>query len=203
MPSMFVRNAFPSILFLSTACYAQFPLSIGIKGGVALTQDIQNTTGTVGAGLAVTAYSTSKDYIIGPMLDLRLPFRLGVEADALYRPFNIREYTSAPSIVAPDYSGAYGSWEFPVVAKYRFSFPIVKPYVDAGPSFRTTKAQPLRRISSDGFALGAGLDFHLVFLHLEPEIRYTHWAGDGAPTFATAFIRSNQNQAEFLVGLAF
>lgn len=191
------------MLFLSSVCFAQFPLSIGIKGGVNLTQDIQNTTGTVGGGVGVTAHSTSKDYILGPMVELRLPFHLAVEADALYHPFNIREYTSAPNVVAPDYSGAYGSWEFPIVAKYRFRFPIVRPYIEAGPSFRATKAQPLRRLSSDGFALGAGLDFHFLFIHLAPEFRYTRWAGDGAPTFGTAFIQSNQNQLEFLVGLAF
>jgi hypothetical protein len=196
------RKSFLLILTFSTACFAQFPLSFGIKGGVPLTDAIQNTSATV-SGSGVTASSTSKDYVIGPTVELRLPFHLAVEADALYRAVNVLETTSVRTGFAVDYKGDYGSWEIPVVAKYRFGFPVAKPYVEAGPSFRTTAAQPLARLSSDGFVLGLGVDFHLIVLHLSPEFRYTRWGSDSAPTFATTYISSNQNQVEFLVGLSF
>ena len=39
-------------------------------------------------GTAQRTYSDAKDYIVGPMVELRLPFGLGVEADALYRPLS-------------------------------------------------------------------------------------------------------------------
>src|SRR5258708_39202810 len=48
-----------------------------------------------GAGLRFC--STSKDYIVGPMMELGLPFHLSVEIDGLYRPLN---FTSAA--VNPD-----------------------------------------------------------------------------------------------------
>src|SRR5260370_32221195 len=70
-----------------------------------------------GAGLRFC--STSKDYIVGPMMELGLPFHLSVEIDGLYRPLN---FTSAA--VNPDGSlnsvlpATVVTWEFPVLAKY-------------------------------------------------------------------------------------
>jgi Outer membrane protein beta-barrel domain len=196
-----------SILLFSTACFAQFPLSFGIKGGVPLTDSFQQGGESRMFSYNVDVYSASKNYIVGPMVQLWLPFHLAVEADALYRPLNVTEYTSTPvgamTYQTTSVSGNYGSWEFPVVAMYRFSFPIVKPYLEAGPSFRTASAQPLSRLSSDGATVGAGVDFHLLMLHIAPEFRYTHWSRDSAATAATEFVTSYENQVEFLVGLTF
>lgn len=190
-----------SILIFSSASLAQLPLSFGIKGGVPLTDGLQNVTEPIPNGI-VNTFSASKDYAIGPMVQLRLPFHLAVEADALYRPINVTGSPTVPGEAA-SYKGDDGSWEFPIVAQYRFGWPLVKPYVEAGPSFRATSAIPLSRLSSDGVALGVGVDFHLLILHIAPEIRYTRWAGDSAPTTATEYVRSKQNQVEFLVGLMF
>ncbi|HEX4230185.1 MAG TPA: outer membrane beta-barrel protein [Bryobacteraceae bacterium] len=188
-----------SVLLFSTACFAQFPLSFGIKGGVPLTDSFKYS----GPGNSVIVTSPSKDYVIGPMAELRLPFHLAIEADALYRPLSVTQNQVKVGQAAPSYSGDFGSWEFPIVAKYRFGWPVVKPYVEAGPSFRATSAQPLSRLATDGVALGVGVDFHLLLVHVEPEFRYTHWASDSAPTAAAAYINSKQNQVEFLVGLTF
>ena len=198
-----------SILLFSTACFAQFPLSFGIKGGVPLTDSFQDN-GTAYTFGDVRAHTTSRNYIIGPMVELRLPFHLAIEADALYLPLNVvGSAFSAPQMpqVLNSFGGNYGSWEFPIVAKYRFSFPIVKPYVEAGPSFRAMSAQPLSRLSSDGVTIGAGVDFHVLILHIAPEFRYTRWGSDapmtGDPSIAESWVKSYQNQVEFLVGLTF
>jgi hypothetical protein len=137
---------------------------------------------------------------------------LAVEADALYRPLNVVGFSeTAPPLqpvqVYSRFGGNYGSWEFPILAKYRFSFPVVKPYLEAGPSFRAGSAPPLSRLASDGVTVGTGVDLHLLFLHISPEIRYTRWASDsptspGSP-LAVTYVLSNQNQVEFLVGLTF
>ena len=192
---------FISLLFFSTVGLAQFPLSFGIKGGVPLTDSLANTAES-SPGFTVNSYSASKNYVVGPMVELRLPFHLGIEADALYRPISVVE-SSNPVGLVPSFNGSDGSWEFPIVAKYRFGFPIVKPYVEAGPSFRSQNAQPLNRLSSDGVAIGVGVDFHLLLLHIAPEMRYTRWGSDSTASTVTQFIRSNQNQVEFLVGLTF
>jgi hypothetical protein len=51
-----------------------------------------------------------------------------------------------------------------------------------------------------GFVTGAGVDIHLLFLDLSPEIRYTRW---GAQQFVSPYggLSSNQNQLEFLLGI--
>jgi hypothetical protein len=55
--------------------------AFGIKGGAWTTGDIGNPSSFAGGIL----HLESKRYIIGPMVELRLPLRLSVEFDALYR----------------------------------------------------------------------------------------------------------------------
>lgn len=130
------------------------------------------------------------------MVELKLPFNLSVEADGLYRPYNATG--SAGTIT---FNNTYSVWEFPVLAKYRFAFPIVKPYIEAGPSFRTGASAINHFISNNGFTVGGGVDVHAL-LHISPEFRYTHWGSDSSGTNPFTF-QSNQNQVEFLVGFSF
>jgi len=66
----------------------------------------------------------------------------------------------------------------------------------------TTSSPPeLHNSKTIGAVLGGGLDIHFLFLHIEPEIRYTRWTSQHFTL--SNVLNSNQNQAEFLVGLAF
>lgn len=184
------------ILFCSAACFAQLPISIGVKAGVPLTDSFNTTS----LGNDITGYSNSKNYIVGPMVDLKLPFHLSVEADALYRPLTIT--TNNSGTIA---SSNHANWEFPILAKYHFSFPIVKPYLEAGPSFRTTSG--INYLSNNGVTVGAGVDIHALLLRISPEFRYTHWGSDSSslanPFEGNPFVSSKQDQVEFLVGFSF
>ncbi|MDQ2841346.1 MAG: hypothetical protein M3Y72_09975 [Acidobacteriota bacterium] len=95
--------------------------------------------------------------------------------------------------------------EFPLLLKYKFEgVPLVRPFVDGGPIFEYVShpAFPTVESSSSGIALGAGLGFHALFIHVTPEFRYIHWSATHViPNPAT--VLTNQNQAEFLVGLTF
>jgi len=183
--------------FVSSSAFAQLPISIGLKGGISLTDAYQNNTYP-----GIREYSDAKDYIIGPFIELRLPFGLGAEADALYRPLSFA--TQSNGVVS---STRYSTWEFPILAKYRFGPPIIKPFIDAGPSFRSTTSNT-RYLSNKGFTLGAGLDIKALIIRVSPELRYTRWGSD-AKAFAGPNSNSgtppvsNVNQLEFLVGLAF
>src|SRR6516225_6844770 len=71
----------PSLLLIAVAstAFAQ-PFSVGVKAGLPLRDFFRVVnTGTFGY------FSTSDRYIVAPMAELRLPFGLGVEFDALYR----------------------------------------------------------------------------------------------------------------------
>ena len=149
-------------------------------------------------------------YIVGPEVELRLPFNLGVEFDALYR--NLQYSAGQVSLNA---SGS--NWEFPLLLKYRFKFPVARPFLDAGAAWDTitglketlnqvaTTPSELVKNTTAGVVLGAGVDIHVPFLHLSPELRYTRWNSNQISIVQSTFnvLHSNLNQAEFLVGITF
>ncbi len=201
------------LLFLLAAAPAAFgQLSFGLKAGVPLT-DTLDVAKSVSNG-----YTTNtKRYTVGPMVELRLPWGLGVEVDALYKNVNYNGTTTASS------SSTTGSaWQFPVLAKKRFGDGAVRPYIGAGPAFQhlfslkqvtrfftggssstTDNPAEIDNRSGIGGVLEGGFELHLGPLKLSPEIRYTRW---GSPSFVSTFRQAldlNRNQAEFLLGIAF
>jgi hypothetical protein len=191
-------------LILCALCFTSFtfaerPFSIGVKGGVPLSNAFsvsQFTSGT--AFQPITSFSDSKNYIVGGMVELRLPLSISIEGNALYRPLNVTTQSGSTTISSQDYS----SWEFPILAKFHLPLPIVKPFVAVGPSFRTA-ASAIDNISKAGIAGGVGADIKLIVLRLSPEFLYTHWGSGTQPTSALNIPLSKQDQVEFLVGLSF
>lgn len=147
----------------------------------------------------------SRNYLIGPTVEVHLPLGISVEADALYRmqsqPGLSLAITGLPSRLALPIPHDYNSWEFPVLGKYRFNAPIVKPFIAAGPSFRALESPLKHYWSKTGATAGVGVEGKLLHLRIAPEVRYTHWGKDSGD--ARVFFASKRNQAEFLIGLGF
>jgi len=207
-------RALITFLFSSIAVFAQ-PFSAGIKAGVPLT-DFLNA-----AESGTFNYSAPNNrYIVGGTAELRLPLGLGIEVDALYRRLHFAGSGNLVDITTTS-SGTASNWEFPLLLKYRFHFPVVRPYLDGGVAwdtlagFKQTVSQiplpvnvtllppsELQKNTTMGIVLGGGVDIHAIFLHISPEIRFTRWntaqIGD-----TMGLLRSNLNQAEFLVGFTF
>ncbi len=172
-----------------TSAFGQF-LSVGIKGGVPLNDGFVNT-GTFEPNFSPPSTTTNR-YIIGPEAELRLPFHLGLEADALYRHYNVN-------------GSGINQWEFPILLKYRFKgIPLLHPFADAGPTFNHVSSINFLTLNSStaGIAIGAGLDFHALILHITPEFRYTRWGSRNIQA-TSGNVYSNQNEAEFLAGFTF
>lgn len=202
---------------LTSAAWAG-PLSFGIRAGVPLTDFIDS----VNSGNDVVTATTHR-YIVGPSLELRLPGGFGVEVDALYRRFNYNSSFNLVDVFTNNQTTG-NAWEFPLLVKYRFATPLIKPYIDAGLAFdtlsglkqtvvstlspnrqtTTTTSNPseLKNSTTAGFVIGFGADIHALVLHISPEIRYTRW-GSSHFTIPNGAAISNQNQAEFLVGFTF
>jgi hypothetical protein len=178
-------------------------LSVGVRGGVPFTGALSDLT-THGVDVISRSFSDSNEYIIGPMVELHLPFGLSIEADALYRPLNLTtENQVVPQPTVFRTSKNVSSWEFPILGKVRFPFPLVKPYVDAGPSFRAT-GSALGFVSDKGITAGLGVELKISKLRIAPEFRYTRWGSDTKPSVGTLIsVASNTNQGEFLVGISF
>lgn len=203
------------VLLRSTAVVAQ-PISIGIKGGLPLTEFVD----TFSDG-GVTLRS-SNHLIIGPSVELRLPGGIGVEVDALYRRFNYNANSSVVnSILNIQTSG--NSWEFPLLLKKRLGGEgPIHPFLGAGLSFSklsglksvvtnpqnvVTLNQPpeLKNDFATGVVIAGGIDIHVVLLHIVPEIRFTRWNRDqiDGTIPSGGSVSSNRNQAEFLIGITF
>src|ERR1700722_5449404 len=197
----FLRLLATCLICFTGGAFAQ-RLSFGLLGGASLTQDFQNNISDFGGTAPVTNYSTPKRYIVGGLLEVRLPFNLSVEAEGL---FHELEYTSAtiengtPFSVSP---APVVTWEFPILAKYRFALPILRPFIEAGPSFRTSGNLNSTSPSNHGFAAGLGVEAKLWKLKLAPQLRYIRWARDSRMAgFGAPFTKPDQ--VEFLVSLSF
>jgi hypothetical protein len=189
---------FPLLLFFTSAFAFSQPFSAGVKVGLPLTDFLNTVNG-------VTSSSTNR-YIVGPTLELHLPAGFGVEFDAVYRHFDYTNVVGS-GVNAITSTGRSGAWEFPLMAKYRFPSRIVRPYVAAGIAWDTlsgvTNAVGITTTNSTvtGAVLGGGIDIHAIVIHVSPEIRYTRWTSEHFNI--SNVLSSNQNQAEFLVGITF
>lgn len=189
-------------LFFASSAFALGPFSLGVKGGVATTEAFSDTTQS-GPGITQRTFSDSKDYIVGPMVELRLPFGIGAEVDALYRPLHLTTQINNSLTGTFSTSSTTSSWEFPILAKYRVGFPLLHPYIEAGPSFRRLGGNLDSYMSTVGVTAGVGVELNALLLRVAPEFRYTHWGSDSTPNPGVIHAPSNQNQVEFLVGLSF
>jgi hypothetical protein len=160
-------------------------LSIGGAVGANLTSNFQPFS--LGPGLT---YTGARTVLAGGTVEWRLPGAFSIEAYGLYRrlhtPFGP---TSTFSVV---------TWEFPVLAKWRFPLPGLTPFLEAGPSFRAAGNLNNIHPSHYGFAAGFGVERQVGRLCIAPAVRYTHWGQD---LHAAQFnIWTKTDQLEFLVG---
>lgn len=226
------------VLFFVWAAGSVFaqPVLFGAKGGVPLTNAFRLGGAVTGSSGGGNYFSNTKRYTVGPVVEVRLPRRLSVELDALYKHLNY-DYTYYS--FSPGSSGSYthgqqnalNRWEFPLLLKYHLWNENRGFYLAAGPTVNhisgwhsniefygqgvngpfnnswTSDARPveLTRRGTGGIVVEGGWDFHWGIVRASPELRYTRWVNSNftEPPFFTPFLRSNQNQIEFLLGVTF
>lgn len=167
------------------------PFGAGLKVGVPLSDALNVKP----SNLANYAISTNR-YAIGPFVEIRLPARFAVEVDALYRSY---DFSSPAGHVG------VGSWEFPVLAKYKLLGGPIRPYIEGGlvlSHLSVRDVVELNHRSNYGIALGAGLEIHALFLRVSPEIRYDGFVFRNFDS-PGGILQSNRNQAMVLVGIGF
>lgn len=206
-PVLAIPFAF-SILYLASPPTAVGQrLSVGVAGGASVTSDFQTemsslsvpAVGPAGSVPVYThTYSPAKDYIVGATFEIGLPSHFSVEADGLYRPMNFVSFTSSVPIGGSAPSNTVVTWEFPLLAKYRVQFTPLKPFVEIGPSFRTSGNLNDTSPSDRGATAGAGVEMRLRRFGVSPTVRYTRWAADKVSRPYQP--RTDQNQIEMLLG---
>jgi hypothetical protein len=182
-----------------------------VIAGTTLTHDVPDTSNPFTAILVTpnpgggftqqqesgTAYESGMDsFLVGAALEWTLPKNLYLEVDALNHPIRSSGRTVLDSgALLYSFSGKEAStWEFPLLAKYKFGWGWIKPFAEAGPSFRLP-VNDGGELSVYGITAGAGIEFRWRRLKIAPELRYTHWAQQSPPVPLNPV---NRNQVEFL-----
>ncbi len=171
--------------------YSQL-FSVGVKAGVPLTDGLtsQNYKSTD------TTTSTER-WLLGPTLEIHLPFRLSFEVDALYRRDN---YTVTQAFTR--FGQSVNDWQVPFLGKYELHGGFLRPFVDAGVTYRNFSGSVgAIQANSAGFTIGGGITAKLLFVRLSPEFRYTHWGNPASN--GGALVSGSGNQGDFLVGFTF
>lgn len=197
LSSRFVRHRIGISGFTAPPDAAGQNLSVGIIAGGGFTDGIQ--TGDLSGQRLL---STSKDYLIGPTLEWNFSQRWSIEADGIFRELHFGragiEANGTLNSVSP---APVVTWEFPILAKYRFETGRFHPFLEAGPSFRATGNLNGTNPSHYGVTAGAGVELHVKKLDIAPVLRYTRWAEDSQST-PVYYAKSRPDQLELAVGLA-
>jgi hypothetical protein len=173
-----------AMALLLPALHAQ-NLSIGLVGGGSLTNSFPtenfSNDAPPGSLLGIRFYSGEKDYIVGAMVEYRFTPHWSVETDGLFRTLHLVfagvEANGTLNSVSPS---PVITWEFPVLAKYRFAARKWTTLVELGPSFRTAGNLNGANPSHAGVTAGLGVELHAGKLNIAPTLRYTRWAEDSA-----------------------
>lgn len=209
-----------SALVLATSLSAIFasaqPVSIGVMGGVPITDAFETAQGNNSAYFTYT-----HRYVVGPTVQFHLPARFSLEVDALYRHLGFDYQATSPSTFTTTRAN---SWEFPVLIKFEITPGPVRPFVDAGASFRhITGVKQLQQVISAGtlgtvevnnppefnkendigFTFGGGLTFKIGWVRISPELRYTRWGSETFRDPINSLLHTSRNQGDFLLSFTF
>jgi opacity protein-like surface antigen len=217
--SMKITNTLHGLALLTLIpallCGGEF-VSLGVKGGVPITDAVDAVRGT-----NASYFTDTKRYLVGPTFEVHLPARFSVEVDALYKRIGYQYQASDPFVHSKTVAN---TWEFPLLGKFEILPGPVRPFVDAGVSFRhltgirqvrqTISAGTFQQVELNnaaefnkrndvGFAFGAGIAFKMGPVRVSPEFRYTRWGSENLRDPVGALLRTNRNQGDFMLGLTF
>lgn len=181
--------SFRTLWTTGVLCYFSFPaaaqsVAAGFLAGAPLNSPFQPRGSIGGQPFRVEG----RPLAVGAALEVRLPRGLGAGCGVLYKPFR----QTGGAVGGGTVSRTGGSWEFPIVARYRLlQNPRVRtrPYVEAGVSFnrltgvlapfRSLPApppdQPVRSAVRAGFTAGAGLEWKAGPVRVVPGFRFSRW----------------------------
>ena len=198
----------------------------GVKVGVPITQYFET-------GLGVGEYSAAtRRYTLGVSGELRLTSAFGFEADVFYHRMGYVGIFQTFNRANGDFTNSAidvkgNSWDFPVMAKYRFGR-VARPYIAGGGVLRyvgpvrgrgeftagslvtrtsstspidTTQPTELRKRIYPGVTAAAGLEIGAGRLRILPEFRYTRWTANISGEDGS--LRFAPNQVEFILGALF
>lgn len=141
-------------------------------------------------------------YMAGLAVEVDLKKRLTLEVNGIYRPLRVDRVDNTPGFGSYTFEYTVLTWEFPVLAKYRWRPDArLRPIIEGGPSFRTAGNRNGYNPSLFGVTVGSGFEMHYKALQFAPVIRYTRWQTDKDPYRTGSTTRPNQ--VELLLSFTF
>jgi hypothetical protein len=114
------------VMFLGSQAFAQ--IRFGVKAGVPISEYFETES---------SYSSATRRYTLGPSIEATVWRNISLEFDALYKRIGYNARTGSRGRFPPFYIDTYevkgGSWDFPLMVKYRF--PRVPLYVASGALF--------------------------------------------------------------------
>ena len=164
------------------------PETLGRTAGLPLTRGVEQPV-TVGT------FDERTGYMLGLGTEMVVKGNLSVEVNAIYKPFRVDESQE-------NYQGSFAvlTWQFPVLAKYRWVRAGWTPFVAAGPSFRLAGNLNGYNPSHIGATVEAGVDRIAHGFRLSPALRYTRWASDPSDN---RYSRTKSDAVEIVFGVSF
>jgi hypothetical protein len=178
-------------------------VSIGGIVGMGLSDDFPSTLQNVNGIPGSRSFSESKSPVLGLMIEFEPIKKLFVEVNGLYRPLHLTD-ESLQSVsgqpISPTRIGRVTvlTWEFPILAKYKFTFGRTKPFFEVGPTLRTSGNLNGANPSKYGVTGGAGVEAKWGKVRILPALRYTRWTNDQTNSSPT-----NRNQIETVIGISY
>jgi len=209
---------FVTATLLAAPLSAAGGISAGVKAGVPVS-GVVRAAGEIGR---LPFQAETRRFTAGPAVNITLWRGLGLETGAMYKRFNQQagqvRVSGSPGgplqMETLPYSATGHSWEFPILAQYRFGSRNVRPFLESGVSFnrlsgvfapfRISLVSPQPAVykpegqseSRTGFVLGGGVEFKLPLGRLSAGLRYTRYgaAWEWLP---------HANSADLLIGFSF
>jgi hypothetical protein len=178
-------------------------VSFGSVGGTNLTRDFPVTRDphVPLSVIEIDRYSNHRGLIAGISVEVDLGRGLSVEGNALHRQLELRLRSVFPDgTIQEGVRTEVGTWEWPILLKYGLpAFRATRPFIEAGPSFRTRHNPVPTEPSQVGGTVGTGVELRFGRFRVSPALRYTRWQYDGDfPRIST-----KRDQLEFLTGISY
>jgi hypothetical protein len=188
-------------------------VSFGVMAGLALTDGFQTRTESYSNTLAIdpatgiltptdvvaTLNSNRTSPVAGINVGVPVYRELSLEIGIIYRPMYAMDIQQFSNGYTSQDRFSVLTWEFPILARYRFRLRGVDPFVETGPSFRISGNLNGANPSRLGVTGGAGIEWHRPSVTLEPTLRFT-WRNADSNTNGMA---TRRNQAELSLNFRF
>jgi hypothetical protein len=196
-------------------------IDFGVRGGVLPGQPLESNLYSGGHNFLPTltvdnTYGTT----VGPTFVLQLMERVDIRFEWVYERFSYQLQSTVPPIAGSSSSSSVEgySWEYPLLATYKFGTGKLRPFAGGGINLGgtttsnstvqttvTTANPPVTTITEsrtstslpDAYHIAGGLEWRFPEFSIRPEFRYTYWSADKT---SGSFVANKSHQFEVIVG---